>query len=199
MRVAFITPEEYAAYGLPATTSEVDVQKATSAIEDEILRPVAVTTFKDLVTFQEDRDVAQLSFPPIVAITSVRGRLIPTTRGTPINRAFPEQNLFLPADAWTTIAPAAITFTAETGDIWVNTRIGLMSFNELEVTYQGGWATVPEKLKEAVALLVERMCLRPSPDIIAIGLDDVKTTFATSDYIDAEIRRKTTPFKARSW
>jgi len=198
-RVVFIAPADYATFGLPAGTSVVQVADATSAIEEAILRPVAVAAYTETIAFQEDRNTARLGYGPVISLTSARGRLIANTRGTPLNQIFPEQHLFVSPGTWFDVDTASIEVNAATGDIWVPRLAGLMSYNELEVTYQGGWATVPLKLQEAVALLVKRMCLRPSPDITRLSLDDIATDYQTADYIDEEIRRKIQPYVARSW
>ena len=71
------------------------------------------------------------------------------------------------------------------------------TFDELELTYNAGWATVPETVKHACAQIVRNAGATPALNVKMSKIDNLRVDYFRDSLIDASVREMLAPFVAQ--
>ena len=99
--------------------------------------------------------------------------------------------------SWTTIDPATIDCCAETGEIVLAVNQLGFAFNEVEVTYTAGMATIPEAVKSACAQVVRNGMATPGLMVKAGTLDRMHLEYFSNTLVDADVAALLAPYVAQ--
>ncbi len=204
--MGYLQPTEYTVYGLAADTSD-DWITLASALVDSYCRRASlnVTQYTERLRVVERSQSVRLSFLPLAStapaaspLVSVRARYAKPRRGEMV---FPLEEEVLWAfslpGAWTSVDPSTVDFVAETGELVFPLSILGLPYNEVEVTYTAGLATIPDAVKSACALLVKNAQSTPGLNVKSSKLDTMQMDYFSGSLIDATVAILLRPWAAR--
>lgn len=210
----YLSAGEYENYGLQATTPLVWVASASALIEAHCRRlTLGVSSYTERLRLPGERGVVRLTYLPLVAqgqatspLVSARGRFGWPRRGEQHNwygsglgyEASVEvlQAFALPG-TWTAVDPASIDYCAETGELTLPMNALGFSFNELEVTYTAGLATVPNAVKFACAQIARNGLATPALTVKSGTLDRMHLEYFASTLLDNDVVALLAPYVAQ--
>ncbi|WP_135552098.1 hypothetical protein [Paenibacillus cymbidii] len=135
-----------AAYFPPGVTPTAAlVLRASAIIDGYCKRAIEVKSYKERIPLS-DRQRGHVSYWPVVAVTSVKGR--PT--------AGPMGTFFGPAP-FEELAADAVDIDMSIGTVWCGLSPFGSRYGELEIEYTSGWSPIPESVKVACGILVGKL------------------------------------------
>jgi hypothetical protein len=207
----YLTIDELATYApehtVAAGKEQAYIDRASLLIDEHCHRAVGVTTYTERMNLTSGR--SHLTYLPVVALTSARARydVLNTSFYAPyaggINNGVSNwetidvDNVDLNAATGVFILPCVtgnvdLAFTS--GDLF-NT-----AYNEAELTYTAGYATVPEKVKHACGLLITHMSYRHNPMAVSEKLPNgLQTSYRDGSFITPEIAGLLSKYVARAY
>ena len=203
--MSYLDPSEYLEYGLDPAVPDAWVEMASTMIDAHCRRPTLnVMQYTERIRVLPGARTVRLSFLPLASIApavgpvvSARGRFAQPRRG--------EANEFMESIAttlaipgsWTAIDSTTLDTFADTGEVnTVSTMLGF-TFDELELTYNAGWATVPETVKHACAQIVRNAGATPALNVKMSKIDNLRVDYFRDSLIDASVREMLAPFVAQ--
>lgn len=203
--MGYLQPTQYASYGLSADVSD-DWITVASAMIDAHCRRVSLnpTQYTERLRLVEGSQTARLSYLPLLPIApatsplvSVQARYGKPRRGQTV---YPLQEEVLWAfslpGSWTTVDPATVDFVAETGELVFPLNIMGLPYNEVEVTYTAGLASIPDAVLSACALIVKNAQATPGMNVKSSKMDTLQMQYFSSSLIDATVRELLAPWVA---
>ena len=149
----YLDTTEYLTYGLDAATDPSWVTAASAIIDAHCRRAtLGVNQYEERLKMPPELNTVRLSYLPLVTvapattpIVSLQGRYGIPRRG---EWPFPEMSLefalvFALPGSWTTIDPTTIDIWAESGELTFPVNALGLFFNEVDVVYNAGLATIP--------------------------------------------------------
>lgn len=203
--MGYLQPTQYASYGLSADVSDDWITVASAMIDAHCrrasLNPMQYTERMRLVQGSQTARLSYLPLAPIAPATSplasVRARYGMPRRGQTV---YPLQEEVLWAfslpGSWTTVDPEMVDFVAETGELVFPLNILGLPYNEVEVTYTAGLATIPDAVLSACALIVKNAQATPGLNVKASKVDTMAVQYFSSSLIDATVRELLAPWVA---
>ena len=153
----YLQPTEYQTYGLAADVTDDWITAASSLIDSHCRRTsLNPTQYTERLRIVEGSQTARLSHLPLAPVApatlpfvSIQARYA---------KAPPRPDAVIPLQeevawafslpgAWTTVDPATVDFVADTGELIFPLNILGLPYNEVEVTYTAGLATLPNAVK----------------------------------------------------
>jgi hypothetical protein len=205
--VNYLTPTEYEAYGLEATTSAAWVTAASTIIDAHCRRTtLAVSQYEERLRITSGRNTVRASYVPLVIvapalspIVSARGRYAVPRRGEwPIDDLSSDvAMMFGLPNSWTTIDPATIDFFQGTGDLTLPVNAMGLGFSELDVTYMAGLETFPDAVKVACSQIVRNAQATPALNVRAGNLDRMHLEYFSDSLVDQTVRALLAPYVAQ--
>jgi hypothetical protein len=200
----YLLASEYEAHGLEATTPAAWVTAASSLIDAHCRRAtVGVARYVERLRLAGGRNTVRLSYlplasvaPAITPIISARGRYGLPRRGEGVNSDFAAdvaQAFALPG-TWSDITVQAIDWCAETGELSFPVNALGLGFNEAEITYNAGFAAIPEPVKFACAQMVRNALATPALNVRASNLDRMHLEYFAGTLLDADVRTMLAPY-----
>jgi hypothetical protein len=202
----YLTPDEYEAHGLEATTSLAWIAAASALLDAHCRRPTLdVAQYHERARLDSGRSTVRLSYLPLATVApattpfiTVRARYgVPRRGDAHADAAYEIAQAFSLPGSWTTLDPATIEFSAETGEITLATNPLGLGFNELDVTYVAGFSEVPEALKVACAQMVRNAQATPALNVRAGSLDRMHLEYFADTVIDPTVRKLLAPYVAQ--
>lgn len=210
----YLSAGEYENYGLQATTPLAWVASASALIEAHCRRPtLGVSSYTERLRMPGERGVVRVTYLPLVTqgqaatpIAGARGRLgwprrgeraMGSGLGLGYEASVEVMQAFGLAGNWTTIDPATIDCCAETGELTLPVNVLGFVFNELEVTYTAGLATVPETVKIACAQIVRNGMATPALTVKSGTLDRIHLEYFASTLLDNDVVALLAPYVAQ--
>jgi hypothetical protein len=203
--MGYLQPAQYANYGLSPDVSD-DWITVASAMIDAHCRRVSLNPaqYTERLRLVEGSRTARLSYLPLAPIApatsplvSVRARYGRPRRGQTV---YPMQEeiawAFSLPGSWTTVDPAMVDFVAETGELVFPLNILGLPYNEVEVTYTAGLATIPDAVLSACALIVKNAQATPGLNVKSSKVDTMVVQYFSSSLIDATVRELLAPWVA---
>ena len=92
--------------------------------------------------------------------------------------------------------PATVDFVPETGELVFPLNIMGLPYNEVEVTYTAGLATIPDAVLSACALIVKNAQATPGMNVKTSRMDTMWTQYFSSSLIDASVQQLLAPWVA---
>lgn len=207
LNMNYLSPSEYAAYGLEATTLAAWVTAASTVVDAHCRRTtLAVAQYQERLRIAPGRNTVRVSYVPLVAvapavtpIVSARGRFAIPRRGEwPFDDLSSNVALqFGLPGTWTTIDAAGINVYAETGELTLPVNAVGLGFSELEVVYTAGLDPLPNAVKVACAQVVRNAQATPALNVRAGNLDRMHLDYFSDSLVDQTVRSLLAPYVAQ--
>ena len=203
--MGYLQPAQYTSYGLSSDVSD-DWITVASALIDTYCRRTSLnpTQYTERLRLVEGSQTVRLSHLPLTTIApatlplvSIQARYAKPRRG---QLAYPIQEEFLWAfslpGAWTSVDPATVDFVPNTGELVFPLNIMGIPYNEVEVVYTAGLATIPDAVLTACALIVKNMQSTPGMNVKSSKLDTMQVQYFQNSIIDSTIQTLLAPWIA---
>jgi hypothetical protein len=202
----YLDTTEYLTYGLEATTDPSWVTAASAIIDAHCRRAtLGVNQYEERLKVPSELNTVRLSYLPLVTvapattpIVTLQGRYGIPRRG---EWPFPEMSLefalvFALPGSWTTIDPTAIDIWANSGELTFPVNALGLFFNEVDVVYNAGLATIPSAVKVACAQVVKNAQVTPGLNVKSGKLDRMRLDYFGDTLLDETVRSLLAPYVA---
>lgn len=203
----YLETTEYLTYGLDAATDPSWVTAASTIIDAHCRRAtLGVNQYEERLKMPPELNTVRLSYLPLVAVApattailSLQGRYGIPRRG---EWPFPEMSLefalvFALPGSWTTIDPTTIDIWAASGELTFPVNVLGLFFNEIDVVYTAGLATIPAAVKVACAQIVKNAQATPALNVKSGKLDRMRLDYFGDTLLDETVRSLLEPYVAR--
>lgn len=201
--MGYLQPAQYVSYGLSADVTDDWITLASSLIDSYCRRKsLNPTQYTERLRVVEGSQTVRLSHLPLVAVApaalplvSVKARYGKPRRGQLIF-PFQEEVAFafsLPGE-WSSIDPATVDFVADTGELVFPLNILGLPYNEVEVIYTAGLATIPDAVMVACAQIVKNAQATPGLNVKSATIDHMAVQYFESTLIDATVQTLLQPW-----
>jgi hypothetical protein len=199
----YLQPTEYQTYGLPTDVTDDWVTAASSLIDSHCRRTsLNPTQYTERLRIVEGSQTARLSHLPLAPIApatlpfvSILARYAKPRRGQIV---YPLQEEVLWAfslpGAWTTVDPATVDSFADTGELIFPLNILGLPYNEVQVTYTAGLATIPNVVKCACAQIVKNAQATPGLNVKSSKVDTLQLEYFSGSLIDPTVESMLKPW-----
>ncbi|MFB3915139.1 MAG: hypothetical protein ACE14M_00295 [Terriglobales bacterium] len=198
----YLLASEYEAYGLEPTVAASWIAAASALIDAHCRRPsLGVAQYSERVRLSSGRQTVRLSYLPLAVVSpattpliSLRGRYAVPRRG---DAACSAARLKLAQDValafalpgtWVTLDVNAVDFCAETGELTFPPNPLGLTFNEVEVTYNAGLASIPDAVKFACVQIVRNAQSTPALNVRSGALDRMHLEYFADTLLDSNVR-----------
>jgi hypothetical protein len=203
----YLDTTEYLTYGLEATTDPSWVTAASAIIDGHCRRvTLGVAQYEERLKMPPELNTVRLSYLPLVtvapaatAIVTLQGRYGIPRRG---EWPFPELSLefalvFALPGMWTAIDPTTIDIWADSGELTFPVNALGLFFNEVDVVYNAGWATIPTPVKVACAQIVKSAQMTPALNVKSGKMDRLRVDYFGDTLLDDTVRSLLEPYVSR--
>ena len=205
----YLQPSEYEVYGLEATLPAAWVAAASSLIDAHCRRmTLGVAQYSERVRLAPGRNSARLTYlplasvaPAVTPIVSARVRFAVPRRGEggyPLaDLAHDVAQAFSLPGAWSTLDPSTLDWQAETGELNFPAHPLGLGYNEAEIAYTAGLATVPEAVKFACAQVIRNAQATPALNVRSGSIDRMHLEYFSDTLLDATVAKLLAPYVAQ--
>jgi hypothetical protein len=203
--VGYLLPSEYVQYGLAAETTDDWVAMASALMEAHCRRPsLLVTQYVERMRLTAGAQTVRLSYRPLAAtigavsaLVSVRVRFGQPRRGEMAD-PFREQIAwaFSAPGSWSAPDVASVDVNEATGELTFPGNFLGLSYNEVEVTYTSGVATVPAAVKVACAQIVKNAQATPAMNVKSSRMEQMQMEYFSGVLVDAQVQAMLRPYVA---
>jgi hypothetical protein len=199
----YLQPTEYQTYGLASDVTDDWITAASSLIDAHCRRAsLNLGQYTEQLRIVDGAQSVRLTHLPLAPIApatlplvSLRARYAKPRRGQ-IASPFQEEVLWafsLPG-MWTTLDPGAADFVADTGELTLPLSILGLPYNEVEVTYTAGLATLPAAVKCACAQIVKNAQATPGLNVKSSRVDTLQLEYFSGSLVDATVQALLRPW-----
>ena len=204
----YLAAEEYQNYGIEATTPASWVAAASSLIDAHCRRlTLGAMQYTERIRLTPGRNSVRLTYLPLATpqgqsapITSAKGRFATPRRGEDLTSWDVAQEVaaaFALPGTWIDIDTSRMDWFADTGEVsWLANPLGLQ-FQEVEITYTAGFATIPDTIKFACAQIVRNAQATPALNVRASSLNSMHLEYFADTLIDASVQAMLAPYVAQ--
>lgn len=203
--MGYLLPQEYAQYGLTAETTDDWVTMASSLMEAYCRRPsLMVTQYTERMRLTSGSQAVRLSYRPLAAavgaaspLVSVNVRYTMPRRGEMID-PFREQIVWafsLPG-SWSALDLNSVDVNMTTAELTFARNFLGLDYNEVEVTYTSGLATVPDAVKVACVQIVKNAQATPAMNVKSSRMDTLQMQYFSGSLIDPQVQTLLAPYVA---
>lgn len=198
----YLAAEEYETYGIDATTPASWVAAASSLIDAHCRRPtLGATQYTERKRLTPGRNSVQLTYLPLVTpLVSARGRYATPRPGDDLTAWDMAQEVamaFALPGSWIDIDVSRMDCFAETGEVsWLTNPLGLQ-FQEIEIVYTAGFATIPDPIKFACAQIVRNAQATPALNVRASTLNSMHLDYFADTLLDSSVQTMLAPYVAQ--
>jgi hypothetical protein len=203
----YLDATEYLTYGLDAATDSSWVTAASAIIDAHCRRAtLGVNQYEERLKMPPELNTVRLSYLPLTTvapaaspIVSLQGRYgIPRRGEWPFAELTLEFALvFALPGSWTTIDPASVDVWAESGELTFPVNALGLFFNEVDVVYNAGLATIPANVKVACAQIVKNAQVTPALNVKSGKIDRMRLDYFGDTLVDETVRSLLEPYVAR--
>jgi len=203
----YLETTDYLTYGMDAATDSAWVTAASAIIDAHCRRTtLGVNQYEERLKLPPELNTVRLSYLPLVAvapattpIVSLQGRYGIPRRG---EWPYPELSLefalvFALPGMWTAIDPATIDIWEQAGELTFPVNALGLFFNEVDVVYNAGWATIPTPVKVACAQIVKNAQATPALNVKSGKLDRLRLEYFSDKLVDEIVSSLLEPYVAR--
>lgn len=203
----YLETTEYLTYGLEATTDPSWVTASSAIIDAHCRRAtLGVARYEERLKMPPELNTVRLSYLPLATvapasspIVSLQGRYGIPRRG---EWPFPELSLefalvFALPGSWTTIDPSSIDIWNDSGELTFPVNALGLFFNEVDVVYNAGLATIPTNVKVACAQIVKNAQVTPALNVRSGQIDRLRLDYFGDTLVDETVRSLLEPYVAR--
>lgn len=195
--MAYLQPEEYSNYGLPAGTSADWITSATALINSYCRRPdLNVAQYTERIRIMQGAQSVRLSYLPLAPLgaatsplVAIEGRYAQPRRGEITDETLLEfVSVFSLPGQWTTIDPSMVDFDAATGELMLPMNVLGLPYNEISVTYTAGLSVIGDDVKAACAQLVRNAQATPALNASMTRIDTMQMQYFSSSLLDDTVK-----------
>jgi hypothetical protein len=197
----YLDPSEYESYGLTAETTGDIVQLASALIDAHCRRTTLLAQqYTERMRLTAGSQSVRLSYLPLAAgaLTSVRVRYGRPRRGEMHETILTQAAwAFSIPGSWSTLDLAGVDVNTATGEVTVPANFLGVPYNEVEITYNAGFAAIPTVIKTACAQIVKNAQATPAMNVKGSRVDTLQMQYFSSSLIDANVQKMLAPYVAQ--
>ncbi|HXE07758.1 MAG TPA: hypothetical protein VN612_07670 [Acidobacteriaceae bacterium] len=202
----YLDPTEYIAYGLSAETGDDQVAMASALIEAHCRRAtLLVAQYVERIRLTAQTQSVRLSYLPLAPLApatsplvSVRVRYATPRRGELHDPMLAQVAwAFSVPGSWSSLDLSLIDLNADTGNLTFPMNVLGLNYNEVEVTYTSGMATIPASVKFACAQIVKNAQATPALNVKSTRMDTLQMQYFSGSLIDASVQKLLAPYVAQ--
>src|SRR5437868_6868880 len=178
--MGYLLPTEYVQYGLTAETTDDWVTMASALVEAHCRRPnLLVTQYVERMRLTAGAQAVRLSYRPLAAamgtasaLVGVRVRYARPRRGE-LADLFREQIAwaFSVPGSWNSLDVTTVDVNDATAELTFPVNFLGLDYNEVEITYTSGLASIPDAVKVACAQIVKNAQATPAMNVKSNKMD----------------------------
>lgn len=204
--MGYLQPTDYAAFGLSADTTDDWITIASAFIDSYCKRAsLNPTQYQERIRVPVHRQTVRLSYLPLVMIApntspliSVKARYARPRRGEIIDAFEIEQiacSFGLPG-MWTSLNIPDVDFVANTGELTFPYSVLGLPYNEVDVVYTAGLASIPNAVQAACAQIVKNAQATPGFNVKSSRMDTMQMSYFSNSVIDPQVAALLQPYVA---
>ena len=197
----YATPTELSALFGCDGVDEGDIRFAMSLIHAHCNRPTLwpVEHETGILQIAADRQQTRVPITPVIRLLDVSGRFAMGRRDRQsVNQQYfgytAALSLLSSPPRWTTINPDACEFEPATGVVWLATSQFLTPFNQIKLSYIGGYIEIPFRVKSCLALLINEVHAKGVSDRTKYTAGRVTRQYASTSFISPQAAQFLAPF-----
>ena len=204
--MGYLDPTEYIAYGLTAETTDDWVEMASSLIEAHCRRPsLLVTQYVERMRLTAGSQAVRLSYLPLTPLAPATSPLVGVRvrYGRPRRGELQDPMLaqvawaFSIPGSWSSLDLGLLDLNTDSGDLTFPINVLGLNYNEVEVTYTSGVATVPAAVKFGCAQIVKNAQATPAMNVKGSKMDTLQMQYFAGSLIDANVQMLLAPYVAQ--
>jgi hypothetical protein len=201
----YLEPADYPNYGLPDGTTADWVTAATALINSFCRRPdlniIQYTERLRVVAGARTVLLTYLPLAPLAPATSpligLQGRYANPRRGEIIAEPLAQiVGLFAVPGQWADIDVSLVDFDPATGELTMPWNMWGLPYNEVQVTYTAGLATIGDDVKTACAQIVRNAQSTPALNASRTRIDTMWLQYFSSSLLDETVQAWLQPYVA---
>jgi hypothetical protein len=203
--MGYLLPTEYVQYGLTAETTDDWVTMASALMESYCRRPsLLVTQYVERMRLTDGAQTVRLSYRPLAAavgaasaLVGVRVRFARPRRGE-LPDPFHEEiaRAFSVPGSWSALDVTTVDVNQTTAELTFPRNFLGIDYNEIEVTYTSGFATVPDAVKVACVQIVKNAQSTPAMNVKSSKMDTMQMQYFSGSLIDPQVQLLLKPYVA---
>jgi hypothetical protein len=203
--MAYLEPADYPNYGLPAGTTADWITAATALINSYCRRPdLNIVQYIERLRVTAGAQTVLLTYLPLAPLApattplvGIEGRYARPRRGE-LQREplFEIAWAFSLPGQWTNIDPTLVDFDPKTGELTLPWNVLGLPYNEVQVTYTAGLATIGDDVKSACAQIVRNAQAQPALNASRTKMDTMWMQYFSSSLIDETVQAWLNPYVA---
>jgi hypothetical protein len=184
--MGYLLPTEYVQFGLTAETTDDWVTMASALMEAYCRRPsLLVTQYVERMRLTAGAQTVRLSYRPLTAavgaasvLVGVRVRYARPRRGE-LPDQFREQIAwaFSVPGSWNALDVTTVDVNETTAELTFPASFLGLDYNEVEVTYTSGLATIPDAVKVACVQIVRNAQATPGMNVKSSKMDTLQMEY----------------------
>jgi len=202
----YLDTTEYLTYGLEATTDPSWVTAASAIIDAHCRRvTLGVNQYEERLKMPPELNTVRLSYLPLVTVSPATTPIVSLQARYGIPRRgewpFPELSLefalvFALPGSWMTVDPTSIDIWAGAGELTFPVNAMGLFFNEVDVVYNAGLATIPPGVKVACAQIVKNAQITPALNVKSGKIDRMRLEYFADKLVDGTVSTLLEPYVA---
>lgn len=202
----YLNPSDYAVCGLPPDTGDNWVALASALMDSHCRRPsLMVTQYVERMRLTAGSQSVRLSYLPLALLApatsplvGIRVRFGQPRRGEQHDALLTQVACaFSIPGSWSALDLSGVDVNLATGEVTFPRNVLGLSYNEVEVTYTAGVATVPPAMQLACAQIVRNMQNTPGLNVKSSKLDTLQMQYFAGSLIDADVQQLLAPYVAQ--
>jgi hypothetical protein len=203
--MAYLQPEDYPNYGLPAGTSADWITAASALINSYCRRPdLNIVQYTERLRLTSGAQSVRLSYLPLAPLgaaaaplVTVQVRYARPRRGEMVDQPLLEAAwAFSLPGQWTDLDPNSIDCDPNTGELNLPFNLLGLPYNELAVTYTAGLASIGDDIKSACAQIVRNAQSTPALNAKRTKMDTLWVDYFSSSLLDDTVKLWLRPYVA---
>ena len=203
--MAYLEPADYPNYGLPVGTTADWVTAASALINTYCRRPdLNIIQYAERLRVIRGARTVMLSYLPLAPLAPatsplviLEGRHVKPRRGEIVNEPLMEiAGLFSLPGQWAPIDPTLADVDSSTGELTLPCNIYGLPYDEVQVTYTAGLATIGDDVKCACAQIVRNAQATPALNASRAKMDTMWIEYFSSSLIDQTVQTWLRPYVA---
>ena len=205
MGTPYLQPTDYPNYGLPPGTTADWITAATALINSYCRRPdLNVIQYTERLRITTGVQTVLLSYLPLSALApattplvGIEARYAKPRRGELPNLPMLEiAYAFSLPGQWSALDPSQVDFDPNTGELTLPWNLFGLPYNEVQVTYTAGLATIGDDVMTACAQIVRNAQATPALNASMSKIDTMQIKYFSSSLIDETVQAWLNPYVA---
>ena len=205
MGTPYLQPTDYPNYGLPPGTTADWITAATALINSYCRRPdLNVIQYTERLRITTGVQTVLLSYLPLSALApattplvGIEARYAKPRRGELPNLPMLEiAYAFSLPGQWSALDPSQVDFDPNTGELTLPWNLFGLPYNEVQVTYTAGLATIGNDVMTACAQIVRNAQATPALNASMSKIDTMQIKYFSSSLIDETVQAWLNPYVA---